>query len=157
MLESEGIIVFNVSDVLLSKCYLILRNSLKLSGHSSSRIASESWDPVQEVVSTSVPPSSAESMESHEHGVHSGWVCNARWRVPTLIGGAEAKRWEGLPSVLLRPLGLLSGMATCRVRARSWSGRPPTASVFGQSRDTEGGVGSAYLCYKVGWRKYSAN
>lgn len=62
VLESKNITLFNVLNVLLSRCYLILHSSLKLFGHSSSRIASENWDTFQEVVSTNMPPRSAESV-----------------------------------------------------------------------------------------------
>lgn len=62
VLESKNITLFNVLNVLLSKCYLILHSSLKLFGHSSSRIASENWDAFQEVVSTNMAPRSAESV-----------------------------------------------------------------------------------------------
>lgn len=120
VLESKDITLFNVLNVLLSKCYLILHNSLKLFSHSSSRIASENWDPFQEVVSADMPPRSAEAMESHE--CVSGWIFNHQLHVPML----RPRGGEGLPSVLLRPLGLQSRMAMCRLRAGRWSRHPPT-------------------------------
>lgn len=96
-LESKDIILFNILNVLLSKCYLILQNSLKLFGHSSSRITSENWDPVQEVVFTNMASSSAESPESHKHGVCSVWVCHFWLCMPMLICSTEAKRWGRAP------------------------------------------------------------
>lgn len=125
--ESKDIILFNILNVLLSKCYLILHNSLKLFGHSSSRTASENWDPFQEVVSTKMPPRPAESMESHECGVCCGWICNQQLHTPML----RPRGGEGLPSVLLRPLGLQSRMVTCRLRAGRGSRHPPHTSILG--------------------------
>lgn len=88
VLESKDSTLFNIWSVLLSKCYLILHSSLKLFGHSSSRIASENWDPFQEVVSSSMPPHPAESVESYECG--SDWIFNHQLHVPMLRpGGGE--------------------------------------------------------------------
>lgn len=131
VLESKDTIYFNSLNVLLSKCYLILHNSLKLFGHSSSRIASENWDPVQEV-STNMPPCPAESMESHECGLCSGCICNHQLHVPML----RPRGGEGCPSVLLRPLGLQSRMATCRLRAGRWSRHPPTPAFLAKAEIT---------------------
>lgn len=127
VLESKDVILFRVLNVLLSKCYLILHNSLKLFGHSSCRIASENWDPAQEVVSTNMPPCPAKSMESYECGVCSGCVCNHQLHAPML----RPRGGKGHPCVLLRPLGLQSRMAMCRLRAGRWSRHPPHTSIFG--------------------------
>uniref|UniRef100_A0A8C3QSQ1 RALBP1 associated Eps domain containing 2 n=1 Tax=Cyanoderma ruficeps TaxID=181631 RepID=A0A8C3QSQ1_9PASS len=78
----------------------------QLFGHSSSRTASENWDLFQEVVSTDMPPRPAESVESHKCG--SGWIFNHQLHLPMLRPGDG----EGLTSVLLRPPGLQSRMAT---------------------------------------------
>lgn len=116
-LKSKDIIRFNILNVLLSKCYLILQNSVKIFGHSSSRIASGNWDPVQKVVFTNMAPSSAESTESHKHGVCSVWVCHFWLHMPMLICSTEAERWGRAP---VCPAGT------------SWpSERPPVGSVLG--------------------------
>lgn len=149
VLESKDVILFRVLNVLLSKCYLILHNSLKLFGHSSCRIASENWDPAQEVVSTNMPPCPAKSMESHECGVCSGCVCNHQLHAPML----RPRGGEGHPCVLLRPLGLQSRMAMCRLCAGRWSRHPPQHQhLWLKQRYVEDEVG---LAYKVVWRKYS--
>lgn len=158
VLESEGIILFNISNVSLSKCYSILHSSLKLFGHSSSRIASENWDPVQEAVSTSMPPCSAESMESHEHGVRSGWVCNRQLCMPTLICHAEAKRWGRAsicPAETSRPPEWDG-----HVQAPCWEllrGSPHGQRLWVKLRYVEDEVGLADLRHRVVWRKRSAN
>lgn len=119
LLESEDIILFNISNVPPCKCYSILRNSLKLFGHSSSRIASENWDPVQEVVSSNMPPCPAESTGSHEHGVRLGWVPNHQLCVPTLICPPRSQE-VGMGS---RP--------SCWDTSASWVGYPCAGSVLG--------------------------
>lgn len=158
LLESEDTVLFNMLNVLLSKCYSILHDSLELFVHSSSRIANENWDPVQEVVSTNIPPSSNKSMETLKHGVRSGCVCSCQLRVPMLICSSKAKGW-GITPVYPAETSWPPEQDG-HVLAPCWElvqGSPHCQHFWVKLRYMEDEVGFTYLRYKVVWSKYSAN
>lgn len=80
-------------------------------------------------------------------GLRSGWVCNSPLHMRPLWSVAP-RGGKGLLSILLRPLGLLNGRATCRFHAGGWSGgsSPPPRCLWVKPRYLEVEVGFAYLC-----------
>lgn len=91
VLESKDITLFNVLNVLLSKCYLRLHNSLKLSGHSSSRIE---WNEMK--TGTHFKKL---SLLTFLHVLLSPWRARLRLDFKPSItqAHAEAKRWGRAP------------------------------------------------------------